>query len=87
MRPSARSWAGWFGWPCDPEIEALRVQWADAPDEPERLRIAALLQLNAARSMPFVPLGQLLTPVIHRRAVRGLVEMPVPVLWNATVAS
>lgn len=77
---------GWFGWPCDPAIETLRAEWADAPDDIERSRIAVLLQQRAALILPFIPVGQILTPLIHRRAVTGLVEMPVPVLWNATVA-
>ena len=77
---------GWFGWPCDPVMEALRVQWSDAPDDIERARIADLLQQRAAATLPFIPLGRIMTPVIHRRAVTGLIEMPVPVLWNATVA-
>ena len=75
---------GWFGWPCDLVVEGLRAEWADAPDDAERSRIAGLLQQRAALSLPFIPVGQILTPLIHRRAVTGLIEMPVPVLWNAT---
>jgi peptide/nickel transport system substrate-binding protein len=78
--------AGWFGWPCDPAIERLRLQWADAADEAERQRIAGLLQDAAARSLPFIPLGQIDLPLVRRKAVRGLIDMPVPVLWNATLA-
>jgi hypothetical protein len=36
--------------------------------------------------MPLVPLGQMFTPIAHRRNVTGIIEMPVPVLWNADIA-
>ena len=77
---------GWFGWPCDPAIEALRQAWARASGEAERDRIAAQLQDAALRSLPFIPIGRIDTPVAYRTAVHGLPAMPVPVLWNASVS-
>ena len=77
---------GWYGWPCDPAIEALRQAWAQAPGEAERERIAGRLQDAAAQSLPFIPLGRIDTPVAYRTAVRGLPQMPVPVLWNTSVS-
>ena len=79
--------AGWYGWPCDDAIETLRRDWAHVPDEAERARIAAQLDQEAARSLPFVRVGRIDTPVAFRSAVHGLPEMPVPVLWNTSVAS
>ena len=77
---------GWYGWPCDAGIEALRQEWVRAPREAERDRISTLLQQAAARSLPFIPVGRIDRPVAYRNAVHGLPEMPVPVLWNASVA-
>ena len=77
---------GWYGWPCDAGIEALRHAWADAPSAAERDRIAGQLQQAAAQSLPFIPLGRINTPVAYRTAVRGLPEVPVPVLWNTSVS-
>ena len=77
---------GWFGWPCDPDIEALRLSWAAATNEAERARIVTQLERAAARSLPFVPLGRIYTPIAYRRTVTGLPEMPVTVLWNTSVA-
>jgi hypothetical protein len=39
-------------------------------------------QQEAARHLPFIPLGQIFTPVAHRSTVTGLIAMPIPVLWN-----
>ena len=44
------------------------------------------LQRAAARHLPFIPLGQIFTPVAHRSSVTGLLEMPIPVLWNVAVS-
>ena len=77
--------AGWFGWACDETIERLRLEWAKSPGLAERQRVAHLLQQRAAETLPFIPVGQIFSPVAHRTSVQGLIEMPVPVLWNATV--
>lgn len=78
--------AGWFGWACDDALERLRDQWAKAPGLEERQRIARSIQQRAAETLPFIPVGQIYSPVAHRSNVRNLVEMPVPVLWNATIS-
>ena len=76
---------GWFGWACDQPLEDLRSQWAVAPDTATRRKIAEEMQLRAAEFLPYIPLGQMLTPIAHRTNVRGIIEMPLPVLWNVSV--
>ncbi len=76
---------GWFGWSCDERIEDLRTQWTVAPNAQERRRVAELLQQRAAEFLPFIPLGQMYTPIAHRANVRGLIEMPIPVMWNLSI--
>ena len=78
---------GWYGWPCDPEIEALRLKWAMTADVAESTRIIAQLEQAASLSLPFIPIGRIFTPIAYRRTVTGLPEMPVPVVWNTAVAS
>lgn len=75
----------WFGWPCDQPLEDLRAAWAMAPSVEERRRIAEQIQLRAAEFLPYIPLGQLYAPVAHRANVRGLIEMPIPVMWNVSL--
>ena len=77
---------GWYGWPCDAGIEALRDAWAEAPGQAERDRISSQLQAAAAQSLPFIPVGRIDAPVAYRTAVHGLPEVPVPVLWNGSVS-
>jgi peptide/nickel transport system substrate-binding protein len=76
---------GWFGWACDQPLEDLRARWATAATAAERRQIAERIQLRAAESFPYIPLGQMLTPIAHRANLRGVIEMPIPVLWNVAV--
>jgi peptide/nickel transport system substrate-binding protein len=85
-RDASGNQLGWFGWACDQPLEDLRNQWAMATTPQARRAAAEAIQMRAAETMPFVPLGQMFTPIAHRRNVTGIIEMPVPVLWNADIA-
>lgn len=76
--------AGWFGWHCDQPIEDLRQSWMDAPTEAKRIEIAKALQLRAAETLPFIPVGRLRLPIGRRSAIAGLIDMPIVVFWNMT---
>jgi peptide/nickel transport system substrate-binding protein len=47
----------WFGWPNIPEIESLRTQWFDAPDEAARRAICSDIQRVALNEVVYIPLG------------------------------
>ena len=49
--------AGWFGWPSIPELETLRTQWFDAPDEAARKALCRDIQRVALDEVAFIPLG------------------------------
>jgi peptide/nickel transport system substrate-binding protein len=73
---------GWPGWPCDETMEKLRTDWTRALDDGERKRIAEQIQLEAVKLVPIVPLGQFTVPGAYRTNLRGLLAVPVPVMWN-----
>ncbi|HEY3911396.1 MAG TPA: ABC transporter substrate-binding protein [Stellaceae bacterium] len=50
--------AAWPGWPEDPIIGKLRREWIFAPNEAERKTIAAQLQREAFKSVPYIPTGE-----------------------------
>ncbi len=77
---------GWFGWACDERIETLRANWMQAPDAATRRAVAEQIQQRAVEFVPFIPLGQIYTPIAHRANVQGIIEMPIPVLWNISLA-
>jgi peptide/nickel transport system substrate-binding protein len=72
----------WFGWPDDPQVEAMRDAWMDSTDEAELHRLNERIQARAFETVPFIPLGQYLPPAAWRNNLRGLLKGPVPVFWN-----
>jgi peptide/nickel transport system substrate-binding protein len=72
----------WFGWPDDPEMEAMRDRWMESTDEAEMRRLDQDIQRRAFETVPFIPLGQYLPPAAWRSSLKGLLKGPVPVFWN-----
>jgi peptide/nickel transport system substrate-binding protein len=47
----------WFGWPTDPDMEALRDQWFAAPDLAAQQKICRDMQAHFWQNPSYVPLG------------------------------
>jgi len=74
--------SNYAGWPCDAEIEKLREGWGKASDPAERRAIAEQLRGRAVEFVPYAPVGQFSVPIAYRKDIRGLLEVPLPVMWN-----
>ena len=74
--------AAWFGWPEDPQVEAMRNAWMDSTDEAEQQRLDRQIQQRSFETVPFIPLGQYTPPAGYRRNITGLLKGAVPVFWN-----
>ena len=74
----------WFGWPSDPDLEAMRTTWMDSNDPAERRRLDSAIQARASETVPFIPLGQYLPPAAWRSNLFGLLKGAMPVFWNVT---
>jgi peptide/nickel transport system substrate-binding protein len=72
----------WFGWPDDPQVEAMRTAWMDSTDEAEQQRLDRQIQQRSFETVPFIPTGQYLPPAAFRRNITGLLKGAVPVFWN-----
>lgn len=87
---------GWAGlWPAvpgsniplggvkpNPEMEALRTAWFDAPDLTTQKQLAERMQLVGFEDPPFIPLGQYFIPYAYRTGLTGFVRAPITALWN-----
>ena len=72
------------GWPTDPKFESLRTAWIDSTDEGERRRLVEQMQLQAFENVPFVPMGQYLTPSAWRTSLNGVLKGLFPVFWDVS---
>jgi peptide/nickel transport system substrate-binding protein len=70
------------GWAADPKLEALRATYFEAADDASRKEIAEQIQERAFETVPFIPLGQYRARGAYRTTLSGLVDAPIPVLWN-----
>jgi peptide/nickel transport system substrate-binding protein len=78
---------GWFGWACDEKLEKLRSDWASESDPAKRKALYEQVQIRSAEIIPYVPLGQFLSPIAYRDRVDGLVDAPLTIFWNMTKKS
>ena len=57
------------GWPRSEALESLRDEWLAAPDAAAQKAIAARIQEQAFRDVPYIPLGQMLASTVFRREI------------------
>ncbi|MDR5905737.1 ABC transporter substrate-binding protein [Franzmannia qiaohouensis] len=73
---------GWFGWPEDEELEALRREFIAAESDEERQEVARKLQVHTLDEVIYIPLGQYIMPQARRDNITDMIPSPVPVFWN-----
>jgi peptide/nickel transport system substrate-binding protein len=69
------------GWPADPAMETLREKWLRTADLQAQQAIARDMQSLAFRNVPYIPLGQMITPTAHRANVTGILS-GTALFWN-----
>jgi peptide/nickel transport system substrate-binding protein len=74
---------GWFGWPDDPKMEALRDAFVRASSAEEQKKIAADIQKEVYDQVIYIPLGQYFAPSAWRTSLTGVLDGPAtPIFWN-----
>jgi peptide/nickel transport system substrate-binding protein len=74
---------GWFGWPDDPKMEALRDAFARSLSPEEQKKIAADIQKEVYDQVIYIPLGQYRVANAWRKSLTGVLQGPAtPVFWN-----
>jgi len=69
------------GWPTAPKIEALRMEWINAPNPEAQNKIAKEMQQQALIDLPYVPLGQMFQPTSFHVDISGVLNGFV-IFWN-----
>jgi peptide/nickel transport system substrate-binding protein len=74
---------GWFGWPDDPKMEALRDAFARSSSPEEQKTIAAEIQQEVYDQVIYIPLGQYRVVNAWRKSLSGVLDGPAtPIFWN-----
>jgi peptide/nickel transport system substrate-binding protein len=73
---------GWFGWPTDTKMEALREKWFETPDIAAQKLICDDIQRLAFQDLPFFPTGQWFTPTGYRDNLTGFVKAGLMLFWG-----
>jgi peptide/nickel transport system substrate-binding protein len=71
----------WVGWADDPQIEAMRTEFAEASGEAAQIAIAERIQARFFEQNFHAVLGQFFVPTGFRDNVSGILEAP-PFFWN-----
>jgi peptide/nickel transport system substrate-binding protein len=74
----------WFGWPCDEQLEQLRLDFATATDPARQTELAHQIQARALEIGTHAYVGQWYQPIAHRDTVAGLLHGPAPFFWNVS---
>jgi peptide/nickel transport system substrate-binding protein len=53
-------------------MPALRLAWYDAPDHAAQKSVCDKIQLQTFSEAPYLPLGQILQPTVHRKDLTGI---------------
>jgi peptide/nickel transport system substrate-binding protein len=74
---------GWFGWPEDAKMEAMRDAFARSSSPEEQKKIATEIQQEVYDQVIYIPLGQYYLPSAWRKSLSGVLDGPAtPLFWN-----
>lgn len=77
----------YFGWPCDPDLEALRTAFVQTDDPAAKAEIATRMQLRGIEIGVYGNLGEYVVPAAWRKdRLEGMLKSPAIVFWNVSKA-
>jgi len=76
----------WFGWPTDEQVQADIAVWYEATDPVAEKAAAATLNAALIAEVPFIPTGFFLNYQATRTSLSGVVNAPVPIVWDVRKA-
>jgi peptide/nickel transport system substrate-binding protein len=73
----------WFGWPCDDEMQKLRLAYLAAKKAEDRKKTMEAIQARFLEEAPYAYAGQYFPPMAYRKdRIKGVIGMSAPVYWN-----
>jgi peptide/nickel transport system substrate-binding protein len=73
----------WFGWPCDDEMQKLRLAYLAASKPEDRKKAIEAIQSRFLDQAPYAYAGQYFPPFAWRKdRLKGVIGMVNPVYWS-----
>jgi len=73
----------WFGWPCDEEMQKLRLSYLAAKKLEDRKKVMDAIQSRFFDTAAYAYAGQYFPPIAYRKdRLKGVIGMSSPVYWN-----
>jgi peptide/nickel transport system substrate-binding protein len=72
----------WNGWTCDEALEKIRVGFMTAEGREAQMKVVEAFQKGFYEAMPFIPVGQFLTPKAWRANIVGMPRSREIVMWG-----
>ena len=72
----------WFGWPCDEQLEKIRLEFLTISGDAQRKAWIDRFQTRFYEVVPYLPVGQYLAKIGHRKNVEKILDLPRMVYWN-----
>jgi peptide/nickel transport system substrate-binding protein len=80
---SACDQKNWFGWPCDDEMQKLRLAYLSVKKPEDRKKAMDAIQARFLEEAPYAYAGQYFPPIAYRKdRLKGVIGMSSPVYWN-----
>ncbi len=73
----------WFGWPCDEEMQKLRLAYLAAKKIEDRKKAMDAIQTRFFETASYAFAGQYFPPIAYRKdRLKNVIGMASPVYWN-----
>ncbi|HEX3499633.1 MAG TPA: ABC transporter substrate-binding protein [Stellaceae bacterium] len=73
----------WFGWPCDDEMQKLRLAYLSVKKAEDRKKAMDAIQARFFEMPSYAYAGQYFPPIAYRKdRLKGVIGMASPVYWN-----
>mgnify|MGYP003336005880 CR=1 FL=1 len=74
----------WFGWPCDEQLEKIRLEFLSISSDAQRKDWIDRFQKRFYEQVPYIPLGMFFQKAAWRNNIEGVLDNTKVVWWNAT---
>ena len=77
---------GWYGWPCDEQLQSLLAEFIDESDEQKRREIAIRIQDRSNEVVTFINMGEYVHPAAWSARLKEFAKVPISTnFWSISL--